>query len=128
MNGTGTVFSNGGDGFIMRISSSYELRLWIADVMAWGGDGTPAGQVPAGWHHVALSYDGSTYRTFVDGVLSFSVGGRMKTQDYNRLQIGSYSSGVQPFFTGFIDEFRLTRGIALYKSNFSIPTERFPNP
>jgi hypothetical protein len=128
VNGTGIIFGNDTYGLGMQITSSYELRLWIADVLPWTWEATLAGRVPAGWHHVALSYDGRTYRTFVDGVLSFNVSGQMKTQTYNRLQIGSYSSGTKPFFTGFMDEFRLTRGIALYTKNFSIPTEPFPNP
>ncbi|WP_414639345.1 LamG domain-containing protein [Archangium sp.] len=128
VNGTGIIFSNDHWGIVLLIDSTNGLRLSIAGVLPWTGVMNLVGHVPAGWHHVALSYDSATYRIFVDGVLTFSAHGRMTNQTYHHLVIGSYSNGIQPFFKGFIDEFRLTRGVALYTNSFTIPASPFPNP
>jgi hypothetical protein len=33
---------------------------------------------------------------------------------------------VTSFFTGYIQDFRMTNGVARYTSNFSVPTAAFP--
>ena len=45
------------------------------------------------------------------------------------IQIGwSGHGGVgDQYFTGYLDEVRITKGIARYTSNFSVPTQPFPD-
>jgi len=125
VNGTGTFWSNDSFGLVLSIQNGSELRLWIVDVLPWNFVGTVAGVVTDGWHHVALSYDGTTYRVFVDGVQSFSVDGTMSQQAPPQCIIGSYAGGVEPFFNGYLDEVRVTKGVARYTASFTPPATQF---
>ncbi len=78
------------------------------------------------WVHVAFSRQGGTLRTFFDGVLVYT---QSSTTDYNSgyCYIGgaAYSpAGASPF-RGYIDEVRITTGIARYVSDFTVPVIPF---
>ena len=79
------------------------------------------------WTHIALTRDGTTTRLFKDGTsgaTSTSSLGADKTS-YG-LVFGGDATGRNGL-DGFIDEFRLPLGKARYTSNFTVPTEAFPN-
>jgi len=78
------------------------------------------------WYHVAVTKSGTTLRGFVDGVL---VGTRTESNTYNNtttLYIGARSGSAWDF-DGYIDDLRMTQGVARYTANFSVPTAAFPN-
>jgi hypothetical protein len=127
VNGTGTILSSDSYGLVLSIKGGTGLYLWINGVLPWTSTGTLVGNVPSGWHHVALSYDGATYRMFVDGVQSFSVSGAMSSQTYNYLKIGDYSGGTQPYYSGYLDDFRVTKGVGRYTGNFTPPAQELAN-
>lgn len=60
------------------------------------------------WYHIALTYDGSIMRIYVNGVLDNAVeaGGNVHTSGFP-LAIGSYCLGTYNFFEGMIDEFAI---------------------
>jgi len=66
--------------------------------------------VPGTWYHVAVTYDGSNLRGYVNGALDGTVGytGTLRTTDY-ALRIGAYApvSGDTEFFSGKVDELSL---------------------
>ena len=76
------------------------------------------------WHHVAISRDGSTTRFFVDGT---NVGSPSDSSNYNSgtLVIGSRYNG-QAYLDGYIDDLRITKGVARYTSNFTAPAAALP--
>lgn len=69
------------------------------------------------WHHFALTREGNTFRAFLDGV---NVGERPLEFGLasNEFIMGRYDN---IYFNGFLDDIRVTRGLALYNSNFSPP-------
>lgn len=78
------------------------------------------------WHHVAMARTGSSLQMYVNGV---QVGSTFTdTKDYTNqtLAIGSTVGGAQSF-NGYIDELRITKGVARYTSNFTRPTAPFPD-
>lgn len=86
------------------------------------------------WSFVALTRDGTnTIRLFINGVLDSSLVDGTAFQDSGTnptVWIGSYfqtSANILPL-NGYLDEFRLTKGVARYTSNFTPPTRAFPNP
>jgi hypothetical protein len=86
------------------------------------------------WNHVAISYDGSTVKSFTNGILNFSVAFSGNLTDYSTVSVG-YPLGYIPSastnayrFNGYIDELRVTKGVARYTSNFTPPTLQFTNP
>lgn len=80
-----------------------------------------------GWHHLAATWDGGTYKVFVDGT---SVGsGVSSTAPANVsgvLKIGAYPGTSAYDMNGYIDEVRITNGVARYTADFTAPTVAFP--
>lgn len=75
------------------------------------------------WNHIAISRSSNTTRLFLNGVLNGSV-----TDTHNYLTasctIGNFGgSGLGAF--GYIDEVRITKGVALYTANFTPQTAPF---
>ena len=90
------------------------------------------------WKHVVFEYDGATLRTFLDGVLTSTctkngVGGSGTsyspgTNGIVNAVIGAYSNGSFSFpMPGYIDDMRITKNVARYKSqSFIPPTQALP--
>jgi hypothetical protein len=127
VNGEGTVFSNDSFGLAMSIKEMRTLYVWVNGVLPWDFVGTAAGTVPLGWHHLALSYNGTTFRWFIDGVQTLAQDGQLTGQVNNHFVVGGYENGTQPWFNGAMDEVRVTRGTARYLTNFTPPGAPFPD-
>lgn len=80
------------------------------------------------WNHIALVRDGSTMRRFVNGVADgiVTISGALFTSSHP-LCIGAASSSPEYSMNGNIDEVRITKGVARYTANFTVPNEAFPN-
>jgi hypothetical protein len=80
------------------------------------------------WHHFAVCRDGSTVRLFFNGseVRSSAISSTVNaTHDLN---IGrSQFTGFLHQLNGYIDDLRITKGIARYTANFTPPTAPFPD-
>lgn len=80
------------------------------------------------WYHIAFVRSGTTITPYVNGVAGtsgtsngpwdFSDGGTAIGEYYGYVSSGS-SSGA---FTGYLDDLRVTKGVARYTSNFTPPT------
>jgi hypothetical protein len=78
------------------------------------------------WTHVALTRSSTTTRGFVNGVLAGS--NTFTPQTCSILLVGRFTSGATPqYFNGYIDELRITKGVARYTANFTVPDQAFPN-
>lgn len=85
-----------------------ELRNNLIDVAVWGGNTmvtSPAASF-AVWHYLAYTFDGTSHRLYVDGVLQATTTTAPQTGTPDRLYFGTYS-GLGQFFGGQIDDFRL---------------------
>ncbi len=93
----------------------------------YGGTITTNEVIPLNtWTHIAASYDGSYVSVFVNGVqegITTLVG---ITNSTGLLFIGS-SDGNNLNWQGYIDDLRITKGVARYTASFTPPTEPFPN-
>jgi len=88
------------------------------------------------WYHFAVVRDSTSMRIYRDGTLNAentSYASVDLTEPHADVAIGRDMSGsaAMPFgrkmFTGWLDDFRITRGIARYTSNFTAPTATFPS-
>jgi len=85
------------------------------------------------WYHVAMSRYASSLRCFINGSQIGTT--QTSTDSFNRinttdpLTIGTGVSGGSPganySFNGYMQDIRLTKGIARYTSNFTPPTTAF---
>ena len=78
------------------------------------------------WHHMAATFDGTTYRAFRDGTLLSSSTVLLASNSVSTIDVGGRPSQGQ-YTNGYIDDFRLTIGVARYTSNFTPPTAAFPD-
>jgi len=116
-----TGYSTGG---VMNCYASSNGTAW--DIIS----GLSLGSVVANvWSHRALVRSGTSFMGFKDGVLiatqTSSLALPAATPANNYPSIGSYTTdgGANAYgITGYVDEFRLSKGIARWTSNFTPPT------
>lgn len=104
-------------------ANGFKLALWDNSVK-YGSAGTaPALNT---WSHVAITRSGTTLRGFIGGVQQFSVSHSKDLGSSSICGIGGYAGiygaaiGSSPF-NGYIDDIRITKGVARYTSNFTPP-------
>ena len=80
------------------------------------------------WYHIAVTRSGNTFRLFVNGIeeanatssASIDGGGSFP------VEIGGDSIATDRYLHGYLDGLRITKNVARYTSNFSVPTAAFP--
>ena len=81
------------------------------------------------WYHIATARSGNIYYLFINGNLQTSasiVGSVNNPGDTNYIGIRPTCNGTLSMF-GYIDEFRITKGIARYTSSFATQSVQFPD-
>jgi hypothetical protein len=79
------------------------------------------------WYYWVIQRKGSTVSMFLDGSLvatgtySGALGGN------TTLTVGDYGDGSLYGVQGYVDEVRVTNGVARYTTSAPIPTTEFPN-
>ncbi len=113
------------NGPILYISTANTLMLYeTTNNSTWGINGLTSGTTfPSNqWVHVAVTWDGATYRIFQNGTLLASLAlATPPAVNASNLYIGAEVGGANPF-NGFIDDIRITKGAALYTANFTVPS------
>lgn len=79
------------------------------------------------WNHVAVTRSGDVYRLSLNGVQvgTQTLSGALVSQAV-ALNIGRIDHTVPRYLNGYIDDVRITKGVARYTSNFTVPA--LPNP
>jgi hypothetical protein len=79
------------------------------------------------WFHFAWVKNGTTQTMYINGtsVASGTVTGSMNAV-IRSLKVG-YQGAATNYLNGYIDDLRITKGVARYTANFTAPTEAFPN-
>jgi hypothetical protein len=80
-----------------------------------------------GWHYFAWTKQATTHRLFYDGVLLSATGTAPTSTSSNALYIGANYNGGTSSFNGYIDDLRITKGVARYTANFTPPIAAFPD-
>ena len=99
------------------------LTFWTSSGAGSGPRITYAAPTLNTWHHVAVVKSGSTFTMYVDGVSA----GTSTTTQYSTanqlMRIGTYDGTFTPdYFTGYIANVRVVKGVAVYTGNFTVPT------
>lgn len=126
-----TSFSNAEGSYSERVfdSNTGQLGIYVTS----DGSGTIGALVSgtdhrgnnsptlSGWTHVALTRSGSTVRIFLNGVLDSSFTNSGSVASSGDFLIGARGSGTGGFL-GYISNFRICKGHAVYTGNFTPPT------
>jgi hypothetical protein len=86
------------------------------------------------WHHIAATVSGGTRRLFLNGTEANGItttlndGYTQANSLSNAFRVGrTQLSGYPNALNGFIDDLRITKGVARYTANFTPPTAEFPS-
>ena len=124
----------GGKGIIMASHPSYPSVYfqWMygsGSGTDWGylnkTQGTRTSLSNNTWYHVAVTRSGNTWRLFLNGTQEDSVTQSDQMTDAgSTTRIGNYgpSATATDGLDGYIEDFRITKGLARYTSNFTAPT------
>jgi Concanavalin A-like lectin/glucanases superfamily len=128
----GQWFSTGFEAWQLRLDGS-TLRFDLAEFSnATHTVATSATTISTNtWYAVAVDFDGSKYRMYLDGVMVGSSATPYTMKNVSEyLSIGALVNGPQFFWSGYVDELRLTVGLARYASDggYSVATSPFPRP
>jgi len=121
------IISKGVNGpFLIFIGASSEITFYSStNGSTWAISDLRFATNPATgtWHYIAVTRSGTTVRTFFNGVLanSTTLTGAV-VSNATDVSVGRYSSS----FNGYIQDLRLTKGVARYTANFTPPTAAFP--
>lgn len=96
-------------------------RVWNGSQVISGTTAFAQGQ----WVHIALTRSGTSLRLFVNGVLDGSAtnSNSIATGGTIGISVGRWAEIADGnWITGYISNFRVVKGTALYTSNFTVPT------
>ena len=81
-------------------------------------------------YHIALCRSGTATKLFINGTQSGSTytdsSTYLSTQSRPVIAGGGLTLGASPF-NGYIDDLRITKGVARYTANFVPPIQAFPD-
>jgi len=72
------------------------------------------------WYHIAIVQSAGTIKLYINGTLGSSITGSLMVNGTNSLRIGATASGTN-LLTGYVEEVRISKGIARWTSNFTTP-------
>jgi len=122
-NDSSSSYSNS---LMLQATTATQLRLYHA-----GGSSytyITVGAINDGeWHHLAVVSDGTDYDLYIDGTrVANNIGAATTIVDSDTFMIGAEydgSAALGNYFNGYIDDFRITNGVARYSGgSFTPPT------
>ena len=94
-----------------------------------GGNRIAGGVVPASqWVHIALSRSGTSTKLFINGLQGGSTYADSNNYIDSPVRVGGANdSSSVATLNGYLDDLRITKGVARYTANFTPPTAPFPD-
>jgi hypothetical protein len=114
-----------------RRNSSDLHEVWASDGSTYYGGISGHTLASDAWSHVAITRQGGNLYSYVNGVratCSTSMAGVTILDSSGAMCIGAWSDADNPFhWKGWIDQVRITKGVARYTASFDVPTAPFPH-
>lgn len=111
-----------GTGWLLRTTST-GVRFYTLAALADRTFSFNTGQ----WYHIAVSSSSTTGTIYIDGQAqgaTFATNGTESTS--TTIQVGRTHT-ITDDLNGYIDDLRITKGVARYTANFTPPTAPFPD-
>jgi len=125
-----TIIGNRRDG---GAPTGWQIRISLGGNVDFGKDGAivisgSSGLTDATWHHIAAVRNGTSLVLYKDGV---SIGSATDSTDYGEtasIYIGMDSNADDGAFNGWLDELRLSKGVARWTAGFTPPVAAYEAP
>jgi hypothetical protein len=122
----GAIFARGfayGGGLLIWIQTNFNARFYRDDgvqLNIQSGSSISANQ----WTHIAVTRQGSNVKTFINGTVDQTA--IMDPANYglgntSKFEIGAFNDNQQ-YFNGYMEDVRITNGLARYTANFTPPS------
>lgn len=109
----------------LYVGSDKKIGFWNPDLSFGGGSALSTDT----WYHVALVRNGTAWNLYIDGTSQASTTSSLTMPSLTtplHIGAGAYSGGGMAWYTnGYIDEVRISKGVARYTGNFTPPTVPF---
>lgn len=124
----GHIFDSGGQGLALAFGGSVQNILFYSSVANTDNVGFAHGMTDNTWNHIAWVRNGTTLKVYINGVAGSRVwtgksGSFSPAGGYLSAALGGYTGNLGSTYTpgGYIDDFRVTKGVARYTTDFSPP-------
>lgn len=109
-------------GINFELTSAGAIGIFVHGTSQYMSGGAVAANT---WYHLMLLRDAGGFKCYLDGVKIFEFA---STVSFNTsvLYIGYETSNASRAWYGYLDDFRITRGVARRSANFTPPTTAFP--
>lgn len=110
------------DGFVWYLNSNGSASIFTNAQSLFT---TSAGIIPLNsWTHVSLVRSSGVTKMYVGGI-NVATSSEVYDDVNGGGMIGTFCDDAYPAPNGYFDEFKITKGVARYLSNFSVPTSQF---
>jgi hypothetical protein len=116
-NANNILISDGAPALRVSLNNDTTLRVTLGGTMT----NIPWSPSTGTWYNVSVTRESGTVRLFVNGTL---IGNGTNTGDASSptyLRVGNSAESID----GYLDDLRITRGVARYTTNFTAPSARF---
>ena len=113
--------------WLLQCNSANVIKFWASNGSSYFVNAMGTFTISTStWYHVTVTRSGSSFKMFVDGTEYGTATSSDTISSTSRpFQIGlDPASGVNRL-NGYLDEMRITKGVARYTSNFTAPTAAF---
>jgi hypothetical protein len=118
---TGSIYATFDIGWYSSVLRLYVSNNGSTNAVALASSISP---VAATWTHIAVTRNGSTYTIWVNGVSGgTATDSGSAVANGNNLGIGAYGNGANPL-NGYLEDLRITKGVARYTTTFTPPTSQ----
>ena len=125
LSGDQVLWAGGGESYGVLLfyavggAKTFSLSTWDSSTM---GTSAAAYELDT-WHHIAVVKSAGTYTVYFDGT-SLGSGALTTPSTSANWGIGAYNNGSVPI-NGWLDELRVSKGIARWTANFTPPTAAY---
>jgi hypothetical protein len=117
-------------GWVLVIETSGNFAFYGSSGSSWSLILTPSVAPTLNtWQHVAVSRSSGVARMYVNGTLAGEASNSDSIPSGDNLDVGNYEyfpGGLQSM-KGYIDDLRITKGVARYTADFTPPSAAFPD-
>ena len=129
LSGQGYLYTTNGNGYYENVgvllTNTTQLHGFVSVTGNSWIDCYCDGVVLNQWNHISVNRKGNELYCTVNGVkgTASAISGSIVNTTSSPVKIGSYYTGLSSQFIGYIDEVRVSKGVARYTADYAVPAK-----